>query len=96
MSGAPASNCSPATESLSNLEIFPPLGLCCPENGSIPQIFLYTRSPYCPLSTHRTEFTSGGAEALGPGCIGLSLQPIWEAGARRELRDPSGAEVSAY
>ena len=54
------------------------------------------RPLYCPFSTHRTEYTSGGAEAFWPSCVGLSLQPIWEARTRRKLRDPSGIEVSAY
>lgn len=47
------------------------------------------------LLYHRTEHTSGGAEALWLSRTGLSLQPIWKARTRRKLRDPSRAEVSA-
>ena len=53
------------------------------------------RPPYCPFSTHRTECTTGGAEAFWCSCAGLSLQSIWKTRASKELRDPYGAQVSA-
>lgn len=51
--------------------------------------------PCCSLSPHRTECTTGGAEAFWCRGAGLSLQPVWKTRTREELRDPFWAQVSA-
>lgn len=89
--------------SLCNFELLPHNPQCVPvvnrSSGSMGRtlsllrVGLPARLPM-PLSSHRAERTSGGAEASRRGCAGLSLQPVWETRTRKELRDPLRAQVS--
>ena len=83
MSGDLVSHFNPAMNSLSDLDISPlfldfcfslcKMGISKDHSVYIHKAGSLARPPYCPISTHRTECTTGGAEALWPSCVGISL-----------------------